>query len=391
MKIIGVDIFPLTMSFGTDAIEESFGTVGKREDDVIIKLYTDEGITGLGEGNTLGPFYSGESQGTVTDIIANHLFPKVLEGEDPFNIDNIHFKMDRVVYGNSVAKSAVDFALHDIMGKFLNIPVYKLLGGCFAKKVPMRWSVGIDSPDKIAALAKKGIDAGFRGIKMKVGLNISDDIEMVSAIREAIGPDLIIDIDVNGAYTPKEAISTLRKMEKFAPILIEQPVMRDDLDGMALVRKNVNVPIASCESALTLTQIMRVIKMEAADFFNFKIDRSGGFFRGKQAVHMIDAAGLFAVGSEQLGFGIEVAAQAHFAVSTSILKTPGGYGMGLLKMAKQLDTVNWDGDIVYNTPRIQNGCLEVPEGPGLGVELNEEALGKYITPGKKPILVGKRA
>ena len=390
MKIIGIELIPLTISFG-QVIEESFGTVGKREDDVVIKMYTDEGVIGLGEGNTLGPFYSGESQGTVIDTIANHLFPKVLEGENPFNVDIIHNKMDKVVYGNSVAKSAIDFALHDIMAKSLNIPVYQLLGGCFSKKVPMRWSVGIDDPEKVAVLAKQGIDAGFHGIKMKVGLNISDDIKMVAAIRKAIGPDLIIDVDVNGGYAPKEAISTIKKMEEFSPLLIEQPVERDNLDGMALVKRNVNVPIGSCESALTLPKILHVIKMEAADFFNYKIDRSGGFFRGKQAVHMIDAAGLFAVGSEQLGFGIEVAAQAHFAVSTSILKTPGGYGMGLLKMSQQFDTKNWDGDIVFNTPKIENGFLEVPEGPGLGVELNEKAIKKYLTPGKDRILVGRKA
>ena len=390
MKIIGIELIPLTISFG-QVIEESFGTVGKREDDVVIKMYTDEGVIGLGEGNTLGPFYSGESQGTVIDTIVNHLFPKVLEGENPFNVDIIHNKMDKVVYGNSVAKSAIDFALHDIMAKSLNIPVYQLLGGCFSKKIPMRWSVGIDDPEKVAVLAKQGIDAGFHGIKMKVGLNISDDIKMVAAIRKAIGPDLIIDVDVNGGYAPKEAISTIKKMEEFSPLLIEQPVERDNLDGMALVKRNVNVPIGSCESALTLPKILHVIKMEAADFFNYKIDRSGGFFRGKQAVHMIDAAGLFAVGSEQLGFGIEVAAQAHFAVSTSILKTPGGYGMGLLKMSQQFDTKNWDGDIVFNTPKIENGFLEVPEGPGLGVELNEKAIKKYLTPGKDRIRVGRKA
>ncbi len=114
-------------------------------------------------------------------------------------------------------------------------------------------------------------------------------------------------------------------------MLIKQPVKRDDFEGMFQVRNSVNIPIGACESALTLLQIMRVIKLSAADFFKYKINRSGGFFRGKQAVHVVDEAGLFSVGSEQLGFGIIVAAQAHFAVSTPILKWPSGYGMGLLK------------------------------------------------------------
>lgn len=389
MKITGIEIFPLTIRFKT-VIEESFGTVGKREDDVVIRVYTDEGISGLGEGSTLGPFYSGESQGTVIDIIANYLFPKVLEGENPFNVDLIHHKMDKVVYGNTVAKAAVDFALHDIIAKSLGIPVYQLIGGCSMNKIPLRFAVGIDKPDKMAEYASEAIKAGFSGIKMKVGLNPAEDVKRVEAIRKAIGPDLVIDVDVNGGYSPKEAIETLNKMAEYAPLLIEQPVRRDDLEGMALVRQQVKVPIGACESALTLPQIIRVIKLEAADFFNYKIDRSGGFFRGKQAVHLIEAAGLFAVGSEQLGFGIEVAAQAHFAASTSILKFPAGFGAGLLKIAGGFDTKGFDGDIVFNSPKIENGFLEVPTGVGLGVELNEEAVTRYLTPGESMKLVGKK-
>ena len=165
MKIIGLEMIPLTMRFkGT--IKESFGTVGAKEDNVVIKIYTDEGITGLGEGCTLGPFYCGESQETVMGIIGHHLYPKVLEDKDPFNIDPIHF---------------------DIMGKTLNVPVYKLIGGRFADEIPLRGSVGIDQPEKMAEVAKSIIDEGFGGIKMKVGLNVAMDIKRVKAIREAIG------------------------------------------------------------------------------------------------------------------------------------------------------------------------------------------------------------
>jgi len=153
MKITGIELIPLTMYFKS-VIEESFGTVGKREDDVIVRIHTDEGITGLGEGPTLGPYYSGESQETVMGIIAHHLFPKVLEGKDPFDIDPIHFQMEKVVYRNTVAKAAIDWALHDIMGKALNVPLYKLLGGKFTDEIPLRGSVGIDTPEKMAGNAR---------------------------------------------------------------------------------------------------------------------------------------------------------------------------------------------------------------------------------------------
>ncbi len=390
MKITGIEIIPLTMYFKS-VIKESFGTVGMREDDVIIKLHTDEGITGLGEGSTLGPFYCGESQETVMGIIAYHLFPQVLEGKDPFNVDSIHYQMEKVVYRNTVAKAAIDFALYDIMGKALRVPLYKLIGGKFTDEIPLRGSVGIDTPEKMAADARRIIDAGFKGIKMKVGLEPVIDVERVKAIRTAIGSDAVIDIDVNGAYAPKDAIWVLQAVSDCVPILVEQPVRREDLEGLALVRRSVNLPIGACESALTLAEVSRVIQMGAADFFNFKIDRSGGIFWGKHAVKMIEAAGLFAVASEQLGFGVEVAAQAHFGVSTQGLAWPGGYAAGLIGMAGKLDTIAFDGDIVDKTPLVKDGKLRVPEGVGLGVELVEEKWRRYLTPGKETIRLGRTA
>lgn len=388
MKITGIELIPLTMIFKA-SIEESFGTVGKREDNVIVRIYTDEGITGLGEGCTLGPFYCGESQETVMGIIAKHLYPKVLEGEDPFNIDPIHFKMNKVVYGNTVAKAAVDFALHDIMGKALNVPLYKLLGGKFCDKIPTRASVGIDDPDKMAAKAKHIHELGFGGIKMKVGLEPLVDIERVKAIRKAIGPDMLIDIDVNGAYSPKDAIYVLKRVSDCAPIIVEQPVNRDDLFGMALVRRSVDIPIGACEAALTQQQIMRVIKMEAADFFNFKMSRSGGIFPAKQSIRMVEAAGLFVVASEQLGTSVELSAQGHLAVSTPSLSWPGGYAAGVMGMAGKFSTEDSDADIVDNPMLVKDGHLYAPsDRPGLGVNLVEDKWRSYLTPGSEIIKLG---
>lgn len=388
MKIVGLEMIPLMMEF-KGSIKESFGTVGLRENNVVIKIYTDEGISGLGEGCTLGPFYCGESQETVMGIIGHHLYPKVLEGKDPFDIDPIHYQMDKVVYANTVAKAAVDIALYDIMGKALNIPVYKLLGGKFTDAIPLRASVGIDTPENMAALAKSIIDEGFGGIKMKVGLNPPEDIDRVKAIRGAIGKSAVIDIDVNGAYAPKEAIYVLKRVSDCMPCIVEQPVNRDDLPGMALVKRSVDIPIGACESAVTMAQVMRVIQMEAADFFNYKLDRSGGLFPAKQAVRMIETAGLFVVSSEQLGFGIAVSAQAHFGVATPTLKWPGGYAAGLMGMAGRFDTVGWDGDITDNTPVVKNGHLRAPRGPGLGVNLVEDKWRRYLTPGKEIVKLGK--
>ena len=389
MKIVGIELIPLTMVFKA-SIEESFGTVGKREDNVIVKMYTDEGVTGLGEGCTLGPFYCGESQETVMGIIANHLFPKVLEGADPFNLDPIHYQMNKVVYGNTVAKAAVDYAMNDIIGKTLGVPLYKLMGGKFCDKIPTRASVGIDDPDKMAAKAAHIHELGFGGIKMKVGLEPLLDIERVKAIRKAVGPDMLIDIDVNGAYSPKDAIFVLKRVQDCGNIIVEQPVNRDDLSGMQLVRRSVDVPIGACEAALTQQQIMRIIKMEAADFFNYKMTRSGGLFPAKQSIRMIEAAGLFVVASEQLGTSVELSAMGHLAFYTRSLAWPGGFAAGVMGMAGKFTTEDSDADIVDNPMLVKGGHLYAPsDRPGLGVELVEEKWRRYLTPGKEIVRIGQ--
>jgi L-alanine-DL-glutamate epimerase-like enolase superfamily enzyme len=297
-----------------------------------------------------------------------------------------------VVYANTVAKAAVDYALHDIMGKTLGVPLYRILGGKFCDRIPVRASVGIGDPDEMARKAAHCRELGFTGIKMKVGLEPMLDIERVKAIRKATGSDTLIDIDVNGAYSPKDAIFVLKRVQDCGNIIVEQPVHRDDISGMAHVRRSVDVPIGACESALTQQQIIRIIKMEAADFVNYKMSRSGGIFPAKQSIRMIEAAGLFVIASEQLGSSVELSANGHMAVSTMSLSEtwPNGYGAGLMGMAGKFDNVDSDTDIVDRPLLIKDGYFYGPnDSPGLGVNLVEEKYMRYLTEGKDIIKLGK--
>jgi L-alanine-DL-glutamate epimerase-like enolase superfamily enzyme len=392
MKIIGVKIYPITMEFKRKIVE-SFGTVGQSEGNVIIQVFTDEGLSGLGESTTLGPYYSGESQGTVVSLIQEFIAPKILIGEDPFNIDKILYRMDKIVYRNNLAKTPIDIALYDILGKKLNLPAYKLLGGCYTDKIALRWSFGMGDPDITAQKARSGVDAGYTCVKMKVGDDPELDVERVAAVRKAVGEEVSITIDANQAYDPKLAIKTIKKMEDYNILYVEQPVDRDDLDGMSLVKNNVNIPIGACECTNTLEEVMQVIRRDAADFIHFKVSRSGGFYKGKQIIHMSKAAGLFNVGSTQLGLGIELAANAHFAASNMVLgEAPydnHGYGSGLMSLFNSVDTSKITEDVVKKTPTIKEGYLYVPQEPGLGVEIDEAVVEKMITPGKKPITIGE--
>jgi L-alanine-DL-glutamate epimerase-like enolase superfamily enzyme len=392
MKIVGMEITPITLEW-KKTIGESFGEVGKREDDVIIQIFTDNGLYGLGEAMTLGPYYGRESQGTVMSILAEHFWPKVLLDEDPFNIDLIHYKMDKTVSENSFAKTAADLALHDIVGKALNIPVCKLIGGSYTDKIALHWPIGIGAPKEIEEEVLKGMAAGYKAVKMKVGKDAKQDIEMVKTVREAVGPDVAIVVDANQAYDVKRAIRIIRQMEKYDIQRVEQPVHYRDLDGMAMVRRAVEVPIGACESAITPQDIIQIIKKEAADFLNFKVMRSGGFYPSKAIVQMATAAGIFCAGSTMLGMGIELAADAHFAASTIALGPSPyrfhGIASGILKLFNTVDSSGITRDIVNGTPTIANGFLTVPKAPGLGITLNKENLNFYLTKGKKPVVLGK--
>jgi L-alanine-DL-glutamate epimerase-like enolase superfamily enzyme len=393
VKIVGMQVTPITLEW-KKTIGESFGEVGKREDDVIIQIFTDNGLHGLGEAMTLGPFYGRESQGTVTALLAEHIFPKVLLDEDPFNIDLIHYKMDKTVSENSFAKTAVDVALHDVVAKSLDISVSKLIGGSYTDKIPLHWPIGIESPKAIGEDVQKGMKAGFKAIKMKIGGDAKRDVELVKAVREAAGPDIAIVVDANQAYDIKTAIRVIRQIEKYDVQRVEQPVHYRDLDGMALVRRSVEVPIGACECAVTQQDIIQIIKKEAADFLNFKVMRSGGFYPSKAIVQMATAAGIFCASSTMLGMGIELATDAHFAVSTIALAPSPykfhGIASGILKLFNAVDSSGITRDIVDGTPHIANGFLSVPTGPGLGIALNQDNLNFYLTKGKQPILVGKK-
>jgi L-alanine-DL-glutamate epimerase-like enolase superfamily enzyme len=392
MKIVGIKVTPITLEW-KKTIGESFGEVGKREDDVILQIFTDNGLYGLGEAMTLGPFYGRESQGTVMALIAEHFWPKVLRDEDPFNIDLIHYKMDKTVSENSFAKTAVDVAVHDIVGKALNIPVSKLIGGAYTDKVALHWPIGIESPKEIGEDVQKGMKAGFKGIKMKIGNDPKRDVELVRVVREVAGPDVVLVVDANQSYDIKTAINIIRAIEKYDVQRVEQPVHYKDLDGMALVRRSVGIPIGACESAITQQDVIHIIKKEAADFINFKVMRSGGFYPSKAIVQMATAAGIFCASSTMLGMGIELATDVHFAVSTIALAPSPykfhGIATGILKLFNAVDSTGITKDIVDGTPVIANGFLSVPKGPGLGIELNKKNVEFYLTKGKEPVVLGK--
>jgi GNAT superfamily N-acetyltransferase len=189
--------------------------------ELVVKVYSDEGITGLGIG--------GDPKRLQEEIA-----PKIV-GEDPFDVERIHDKLGPIRYSDASLRAPIDCALYDMMGKALGVPVYRLLGGCVRREIPVAWIIGYKTPEETAQDAIAYVGEGYRTLKLKQGFDPDTDVDRVRAVREIVGNAVNIRVDFNGAYDPEEAIGVIRRMERYELEFAEQPVVREDLKGMARV------------------------------------------------------------------------------------------------------------------------------------------------------------
>jgi L-alanine-DL-glutamate epimerase-like enolase superfamily enzyme len=388
LKITKVECIPTTVPYQRPFVLAGGAVTGSTG--VLVKLHTDEGITGIGDSGHASEWYSGETQDSLMALITNLYAKQILLGEDPFNVEKITARMEKAVKNNNQSKAVVDYALHDIMGKKLGVPVYKLLGGKSVEKITLGHIVATGTPEETTAEAQKIVGAGFRVLKAKVGYHSAEvDEENIRIIRRAVGDNVQVMIDANGSWTYFQALRVLRQMEKYDVALAEQPLPWWDVDGLARLRRKVNIPIFPDESATELKHLMEIIEKDAADGLFLKLAKAGGISRAKKWVSIAKAAGLSVSCGCMTGSGFEAAAQAHFLISDEWTSQFVQENTGPLTVHNILDTVSEDikDDLVKTLPRYERGFMWVPEGPGLGMELNEDAISKYCTPGKKPVVI----
>ena len=388
MKITKVECLPLTLPYRRPFVLSSGAVYGS--EGVLVKIHTDEGIIGMGDSGHGAEPYSGETQDSLMSLITNVYAPRILLGEDPFNIERIMAKMERAVKQNNQSKAVIDYALHDIMGKALGVPVYKLLGGKSVEKLSLGHICNTGTPEETTTEAKRVVGAGFRVLKVKVGaLSGERDVDNMRVIREAVGPDIQIMIDANGAWSYFEALRILRQMERYDIAVAEQPLPWWDVDGLARLRRKVNTPIFADESAWELSDLLRLIDQEAADGLFIKVAKAGGIARARKWVAIARAAGLSVSCGCMTGSGFEAAAQAHFLISDEWTGRFVQENTGPLTVYNVLNTVDEDikDDLAVQLPRYEDGFMWVPEGPGLGVELHEANVARYLSEGKQAVTI----
>jgi len=273
----------------------------------IVTVETDEGVVGYGEGAP-AILITGESLSGTTDVIKE--FEKKLIGVDPCDLEKVYWIMDREAAHASSAKCAVDMACYDLLGKKAGLPVYKLLGGNQNYMIT-DMTVGIDTPEVMAAKAKKHVEAGFDTIKTKVGTTFAEDFARVKAIREAVGSNVKIRLDANQGWNAKDAVRLIERLNEFDIELVEQPVPYYDIAGLEYVTKHSLVPIMSDESCFNSKDALRLIERRAVDFVNIKLMKCGGIREALKINAICEAAGvevMLGCMAEESNLGITAAA-----------------------------------------------------------------------------------
>ncbi len=376
MKIDRVDIFAVRIPY-VRPIKFAFGTrtVG---DYLILKIHTDDGAYGIGAGGALWPPVSGENIRGAIQLMEEYFIPNALLGEDPFNINKIVDTMDRLCVGQTMSKSSVDFTLHDLMARIYGVPLYQLLGGAQRETIPQEWIVLLDTPEKMAEVAKEFIDRGYAGVKMKWSGDYELDLVRSRLIRDAIGEKAELCVDVNQGYSADGAIKIINATEEFNLKFVEEPVHRDDFDGMVKVRQHTRQALALDETAWTLKDAVRFIKAGLVDYLHAAPSRIGGLHKLRRYVEMAQANFVTCIYSIYNSPALEYAVSSHWSFASrpkkfadeivGIYNVHGGYSTDDIKEGIT-DRIN---------PPMRNGVLYKPEGPGIGMELNMDYIRKYL-------------
>lgn len=368
MKILKIHVqhikVPLKKSY---SLSKAVGTLEYTEP-IFVKIVTDKGVWGIGETDPLVPFTE-ESPETIKVILKRYLGPAIL-GVSPLNIANIHKIMDKAIKGNYLAKAAVDIACYDILGKSSNLPVYNLLGGRLQKEMPIMWSLGSDAPEKNAEEAVKVKEQGYKSIMIKVGaLNLNDDVERVKAIRNAVGEDYPLIVDANQGWNANSAIKFAVLVEEFNISLLEQPVPYWDIDGMKKVKENINIPLSADESLFTIHDAKTLIQNKAADVFSIKVCKHGGIYKAKEIMNLAKIYGIPCMMNSMIEEGVTQAASLHLGASVNNLWDLGHAYFSPLRLKE---------DVTDYSSNIINGSLKINEKSGLGINIINEKIEKYM-------------
>jgi len=354
-----------------------------------VRVYTDEGLTGTGEcihGSSAAPAIINTMKG-------------MLINENPMNVDRLFEKVrrayifDGALAGNVIsALTGIEIALWDLVGKAVNLPVYQLLGGKFRDRIRLYSDCGgsANDPESCGKKAKEVVDLGFNAIKFDIDDSgnpykmdswnwsvtpgeVQSMVDKVSAVREAVGPNIDIAVDMHGRYDTSAAIRVAKAMEPFSLMWLEEPVPPENVDAMREVKRSTSTPICTGENLFLRYGFRDLIEKQAVDVIMPDIPKCCGLSEGRKIANMAEVY-YIAMAPHNVCGPLGTIASCHVCASIPNFLVLEWHWLG---------RKHWDELVVTDKPIIENGYITVTDKPGLGIEINPDAVKQYMRPGTR--------
>jgi D-galactarolactone cycloisomerase len=361
MKIVDVKTYPLVYPV-QDPFSNAMRWTRERPFGVV-EVITDNGITGWGEGAIV----------PTRRALDAHVI-----GQNPFHYEVIWEGLHKMGT-DTAAISAVDIALWDIMGKALDQPIYNLLGGAFRNRV-QAYATGMfqrDRADKTAFLiaeAKDYADQGFKAMKMKVGFGPDYDIKNVAAVRRAIGDDILLAVDANCGYDRGSAIAIGQRLTENNLLWFEEPISADDIDGYIEIRRALNVRISGAEQLRGRWAFRRMLQEHALDIAQPDVCICGGFTEFRKIAAMASANHVRVIPHM---FGTAIRLAATLQLLAVLPDAPRALEPFPTLLEYDMSENALRTELAREPIRHTDGIVTIPQGPGLGIEINREVLQRY--------------
>jgi L-alanine-DL-glutamate epimerase-like enolase superfamily enzyme len=363
MKIVSIEAIPFYIPFDSDLSLKFAYRISSAAEHVFVRIRTDEGITGIAEAPARPQIY-GETQPSIVAAIEKYFAPSLL-GSDPFDLEKIHAMMDRLAH-NLTAKASIDIAIHDILGKALHLPLFKLLGSGTDRSIPLSWMVGIRGKEEMVRECERFLSMGIKAFKLKIGLNPKEDVENFKAIRKGLGEEVLLYVDGNQAYPPKVAMKVIRELEPYGLAWVEEPCPVWDDKGRVELAKSISIPILGDESCFTPRDVLRELELGAVGMVLIKVARTG-FYQTRKIIHLCQERNIPCMIGSQGDSSIGAAASAHVASAFKNILFPAECSYHL----------RMKGELLKTPLSLSKGTLEVPKAPGLGIEVEESRLAEF--------------
>lgn len=373
IRIAEAEVYSLRLPF-QEEFRIARGSVGDLEagaPHIYVRLLGDNGVEGWGEARP-SHRWSYETEASVLDALRNYLIPAARQLDDLWDLAGLAKAMDTEIapglsIGMPIAKCALDTAVHDLLARTAGVPLNAFLGGRTTKEVALTYLISVTDPAVAEEKADTAWEAGYRGFKVKIGVEPAKDLEILRAVR-ATCPDAFLWTDANQAYDPATAIAQCRQMEPLNVGCYEQPVPGNDWTGLRRVAQSTDIPIAADESVFSPRDLLQLIRLEALDMLVLKLSKMGGVGPATLCTRIAREAGIPLLGSGLTESRLGLAASAH------VYSAFGGLAFADLNGPQFL------GDDPIEGVDVRPGIVVVPDGPGIGVTVNQEKLARFRRP-----------